>query len=169
MLLISYGYQLERSNLESVEPLGTETCPEFFFFFFFFQPSEFVFCPLQAKSLIFCVGWLDRARPSSGCLSALALPEMPRFCCLLHENLAEHMTGTVCPEHSMACGGLSELWSWQVMGKMEARNIFMSTVGLCCRRRTREKLIFLLFRFLSMELTGRVLGRAVARCFLCSY
>lgn len=34
----------------------------------------------------------------------------------------------------------------------------MSTVGLCCRRRTREKLIFLLFRFLSMELTGRVRG-----------
>lgn len=34
MLLISYGYQLERSNLEFVEPLGTETSPEFFFFFF---------------------------------------------------------------------------------------------------------------------------------------
>lgn len=110
MLLISYGYQLERSNLEFVEPLGTETCPEFFFFFFF-QLSDFVFCPLQAKSFIFCVGWLDCAGPSLGCLSALALPEKPRFYCLLHENLTEHMTGTVCPEPSMACGGLSELWS----------------------------------------------------------
>lgn len=54
MLLISYGYQLGRSNLESIVPFGHRSVPRILLLCFLFSSSlsEFVFYPFQAKSLL---------------------------------------------------------------------------------------------------------------------